>query len=508
MLKYNFSILFTIISLFLQAQTPDAPILDSVSTEPVNVKGDVYIGWQPVTSTGVKGYIIYRDLKTSIETPNWETLDTVWGATSTSYIDISSNADGEYEYYIMRSFTDTDKSLFSNSFSTIYTFPYIETENCRNVVRVHWDFNEQSNVTFDHFDIYCSADYGPYSKINTVTNVERNFIHSNIIDQTSYSYFIRGIFSDGRTVTSNSVRTFTNLPSTTKFLNADFATAENNAIKLQFTLDETVDVRNYQIVRSTLKDGIYAKIYRIDNYHSLKLNYTDYNIDASQKYFYKVQAIDLCGNAYIESNIAQNIILDVKNIAVLPPYSRNYSYKQLITWDYYDTWLGGDLLYKLYRIIGDRTELIYSTYNGINFFTDEMYKNDLKGVTSKLCYEIVATEGDSNPYGVKGSSKSHKFCVKGNASLHMPNAFTPNGDRLNDVYKPSTIFVSYKNYIFQIYDRWGQIIFETSDITKGWNGTAEHGLQVLQGTFYYYVQYFDFNNNKFEKAGNFTLFRR
>jgi gliding motility-associated-like protein len=53
----------------------------------------------------------------------------------------------------------------------------------------------------------------------------------------------------------------------------------------------------------------------------------------------------------------------------------------------------------------------------------------------------------------------------------MPNAFTPNGDGLNDVFLPK-----YKNGVeitFQmlIFNKWGEQIFSTNNITKGWDGT-------------------------------------
>ena len=48
--------------------------------------------------------------------------------------------------------------------------------------------------------------------------------------------------------------------------------------------------------------------------------------------------------------------------------------------------------------------------------------------------------------------------------VNMPNVFTPNGDQINDTYKP--VFdkmTTFETYLFTIYDRWGQKVFETSD---------------------------------------------
>ena len=499
MLKRITTILFLLIVTIGFSQLPDAPVFDTVSVEPINVKGNVYVAWNPVSSPDVQGYIIYRDLKTSLDVPNWENLDTVWGASNTFYEDVTSNADGEYEYYIMRSFTSTEKSLLSEPFSTIYTFPYIETENCKNMIRVHWDFHKLWQVTFDHFDVYCSENYGPYEKIGTSTGLERNYKFFDVQDQTSYSFFVMGYFADGRSVTSNSVRTFTNFPSITKYLYADYVTVQGELVKMQFTLDDSVDVRNYSIVRSDSLNGTYKSIYKVNNYNAKKMNYTDVGVDLKKHHYYKIQAINLCGESYIESNVASLII---------PKMTSDADFTQTISWNKYNDWLGGVFEYKLYRIIENERKQIYTTYNAVNFFVDDISTDDLQKVSSKLCYEVIAEEGLGNPYGVVGESISAKVCVEHDAIVHMPEAFTPNGDVINAIFKPTTVFVSPKNYLFQIYDRWGEIIYETTEVSEGWDGKLLSKKYAPQGAYVYYLRYFDFDNNKFELTGSLTLFRK
>jgi gliding motility-associated-like protein len=59
-------------------------------------------------------------------------------------------------------------------------------------------------------------------------------------------------------------------------------------------------------------------------------------------------------------------------------------------------------------------------------------------------------------------------------SVYVPNAFTPNKDELNDVFKPVVNCVH--NYTFVVFDRWGEKLFETTDIDAGWNGTFKGSL--------------------------------
>lgn len=88
--------------------------------------------------------------------------------------------------------------------------------------------------------------------------------------------------------------------------------------------------------------------------------------------------------------------------------------------------------------------------------------------------------------------------------LDVPNAFTPNGDGIND-----KIFVrgyGISKMTWKIYNRWGQKVFETNDRTQGWDGTFKGSLQPKE--VYHYVlsvQYID--NTKYDKKGDITLLR-
>ncbi|RYD54954.1 MAG: gliding motility-associated C-terminal domain-containing protein [Sphingobacteriales bacterium] len=73
-------------------------------------------------------------------------------------------------------------------------------------------------------------------------------------------------------------------------------------------------------------------------------------------------------------------------------------------------------------------------------------------------------------------------CVK------MPNAFTPNMDGKNDEFKPLTI-CPITNFHMIIYNRWGNKIFETNDLSIGWNGRTEKDLVADNGAYVYVLEY-------------------
>ena len=79
---------------------------------------------------------------------------------------------------------------------------------------------------------------------------------------------------------------------------------------------------------------------------------------------------------------------------------------------------------------------------------------------------------------------------------YVPNTFTPDGDMFNQTFKP--IFTSgYDpyNYVLYIYNRWGELIFESRDPDYGWDGTY-NGKLVQQGTYTWLIQFKAPNNDK------------
>ncbi len=54
-------------------------------------------------------------------------------------------------------------------------------------------------------------------------------------------------------------------------------------------------------------------------------------------------------------------------------------------------------------------------------------------------------------------------------ALFIPNTVTPNGDGLNDTFYPVVIGIEKSDFEFLIFDRWGLLIFETTDVGKAWN---------------------------------------
>ncbi|MGC4036187.1 MAG: gliding motility-associated C-terminal domain-containing protein [Chitinophagaceae bacterium] len=120
---------------------------------------------------------------------------------------------------------------------------------------------------------------------------------------------------------------------------------------------------------------------------------------------------------------------------------------------------------------------------------------------STITYTIRATDA----YGCYGEDNIKVTVFTTLPDIFVPSGFTPNGDGRNDIIKPICVGITQLNY-FQIYNRWGQLVFSTKEIGKGWDGTING---TLQGTsnFVYIAQGVDYTGKTVNRKGNIALIR-
>ncbi len=115
-------------------------------------------------------------------------------------------------------------------------------------------------------------------------------------------------------------------------------------------------------------------------------------------------------------------------------------------------------------------------------------------------YTVIAT--DTNDCQLSATIEVENNCP---GKVYVPNAFTPeNKDGLNDEFYPVTINI--KELKFWVYDRWGDLVFYTDKIGKGWDGTFA-GKSAVQDVYVYLVDYVAANNVKGNLKGNVTLLK-
>ena len=89
--------------------------------------------------------------------------------------------------------------------------------------------------------------------------------------------------------------------------------------------------------------------------------------------------------------------------------------------------------------------------------------------------------------------------------IHYPTAFTPNNDGVNDYFRPPDNTIA-KNYIFQIYNRWGAKLFTSNNVSKGWDGMWSGKPQPF-GTYYWVASYVTDNGETKNQSGYVCLIR-
>lgn len=90
-------------------------------------------------------------------------------------------------------------------------------------------------------------------------------------------------------------------------------------------------------------------------------------------------------------------------------------------------------------------------------------------------------------------------------TVSLPSAFSPNGDSRNDIFHVLTIG-HHKISSFRVLNRWGQVVFETDDERRGWDGTKA-GVPQEMGVYYWYLKYFCTDGKMYEQKGELTLVR-
>lgn len=104
-------------------------------------------------------------------------------------------------------------------------------------------------------------------------------------------------------------------------------------------------------------------------------------------------------------------------------------------------------------------------------------------ITKPGRYWLQATDRN-NCTGADTVTVTSKECLLG---LYIPNAFTPNSDRVNDVLTPM-LFGNADYLHFTVYNRWGQLVFETRTMKAGWDGKIK-GIAAVAGTYVWQCRY-------------------
>jgi gliding motility-associated-like protein len=98
-------------------------------------------------------------------------------------------------------------------------------------------------------------------------------------------------------------------------------------------------------------------------------------------------------------------------------------------------------------------------------------------------------------------------CVIEGFNFYMPNCISVNDDKLNDVLLPKGTGWVLKNYLFEVYNRWGKRIFKTTDLSQGWDGKLQETSIDPIGVYFWRVTITDNVDTVHELKGHVTVLR-
>ena len=473
---------------------PSTPQLDSVSINPVT--GKTELGWNPSPDPDVVGYIIY------IHTGIWEVVDTVMGANSTYYLDNNNDANGEIQKYRIAAI-DTCRNSSPMGDSTTTILLNDSTDKCDSLVFLSWNAYINMPDGLTGYRIWVSKDGGAFVLLDTVSSGLQSYTHRGVDPMSNYTYYVQAYNLKNGYSSSSSKKdvVFNRVVGSGDVWMRYVSVVDNNYLEIVVFVPDTVAFNDVLLFRAEKKGGFFshidskAKITGQENYI-----FTDYNVNVHQNTYYYVASItDECDDIFVSSDTANNIVLQEKGASSNDDIS--------IEWEPYDGFRARLDSYDIFRRTQMEVSLQY--IDNVLFFQLDYSENIWSSASQggKFYYQVCANEDNSNIYGFQDKSYSNIVELVKEPTSYIPNLFSPNSNiPENRVFKPVHLYVDAEEYLFCIYDRWGSIIFRTTDITAGWDGSA-NGQVAMAGAYTYYITYRIDKKNIFKKQGTVTLIR-
>ena len=133
--------------------------------------------------------------------------------------------------------------------------------------------------------------------------------------------------------------------------------------------------------------------------------------------------------------------------------------------------------------------------------TNDWSPEHIYGDTGRYVVEliVISNEGCVDTF-------YNEIIVRGETSFYVPNAFSPNNDGYNEFFTGYGIGITYAN--LKVFDRWGKLMFESNDLSKGWDGTYQnYGDVCAEGVYVYLFKVYNGQPAPLEFTGKVSLVR-
>ncbi|MFH0864849.1 MAG: PKD domain-containing protein [Bacteroidota bacterium] len=195
-----------------------------------------------------------------------------------------------------------------------------------------------------------------------------------------------------------------------------------------------------------------------------------------------------CSGSYTHQNMIEVYITPIANFTMHPPTGSTQdpaiNFYDLSTNAYYWDWNFGEPS----STSNTSTETNpQHSYESSDTFTITLIVTSMYGCTDTAVQDVLITQ---------------------DFSLFVPNAFTPNNDGDNDGFSAEGTGVDLNSFEMYIYDRWGELVFQTNDFYEAWDGRVMHGEKIAPIAVYSWLIYVkDENGEPYSFIGRVTLVR-
>ena len=364
--------------------------------------------------------------------------------------------------------------------------------NDYNVIDLEWsEYTGWDTDAIAFYDIYRSINGGSFIFIDSVPANQTFYADSNLCN-VPHEYYInaKNIYNEFIT-TSN--KSFIEEPMFIDFMQPLYLTSSvhnDNSIKTNINSNFYGWGFWYQVDKWDDYYGWY-----IDYDQAYGLSFIDENVDVfSKNYEYRVSYHDNCGNEGVLSNIGSNILLQGEVLA-----TTNY-YK--LSWNEYKEWSSGVSEYHIQFF--NKTINDFETIEVIWPFNNEIFSYDIEPVfisrnDTSYCYRVKAFD-----INYSRTSLSNTKCFISSPRDYFPNAFTPDGDNLNDMFQFNGSNI--KSLQISIFSRWGNKVFYSDDINFKWDGKDQNTGEICQqGIYLVNYKLIDHSNSIINKTSSLLI---
>lgn len=477
---------------FKNINAPPTPPMDTVS---VNAANGVSITWYPASKNDVIGYLVYERINGV-----WKVIDTIYGINNTSYYYPNGNPDSaSLQFCIAALDSCGNVGTLNNWQNTLFLMQ--APDSCLQENYLTWNKYVSLIPGVKEYNLYVSVNGGPFFIMATTDANTVSFLQTGMNTVANYRYYIQVVDSNnpGITASSNIISYSVTVPPVPKFSYLQTATVVggvSNAVNCY--VDSTAECTDYTLQRADAAGAPYNTVATAGT-NTQYVHFADPTADPNkQSYFYRVITQNQCGYNVDTSQLGQTIFLSAYGDA---------TGVNTLTWNDYENWQNGVSKYYIFRNEdgGPFSMVAAASYTkaGTN-----IYKDDVSGVLSGqgiFSYYIVAYEVPSM-YPFTDTSASNIAEAYQDPRVYIPNAFNPSPKGVNKVFIPIGVFENVSNYDFSVFDRLGQLLFETHNTAEGWDG--RYGGHVCpEGVYVYHIVYTSSKGEYFDRKGTVTLLK-